>query len=612
MVDGGFNMDSGSNNSQISNVGIDFIEEVNIKTANFSAEYGRNSGASINVITRGGSNKLRGSLFEYNRDESFDANDYFANARAVSKAPLSYNNFGWRLGGAIKRDKLFFSVGEEWKKIRRLSSANNRTLPTSAMRNGDFSAITTVIRDPLTGQPFPGNIIPPSRITADGRAFAKVYGDAAAKARAYTDTPTANNALFQDDFPFDWRQDQVRLDWQATQAQRLTVRVLLDDYVTGDPYGTFIGSQLPTVPTSRNRPGRNIQVNHSWSMQSNLINEFKANAAWNGQRIPPVGDAWKRETYGFTYPQLFTGGGTYENSIPDTTVSGYASFFGAARSLISPTTDIAFGDNLSWIKGRHTLKFGALVIRNRKDQNGRSTYTGNLAFNATGNPRTSGHSFADALLGNFRTYSEFASDPMGFFRFWQGEAFRVGQLARHAELQRRSRHALHLSQADQPAGQQHGQLRPLALRPGARGHGAPERHARAGLGQPAERHGARGRRRARGRARPRAQREQPAGAGSASRRAARPLRSPEPAGAALQLFLGTPGQEQHGDPRRLRPVLRPARGQPALRRNRERARQQPAVRRQRDVRERQSFGAGLVAASRLPRPSVPSPRSTPT
>jgi hypothetical protein len=423
MVDGGFNMDSGSNNSQISNVGIDFIEEVNIKTANFSAEYGRNSGASINVVTRGGSNKLRGSLFEYNRDESFDANDYFANARGVEKAPLSYNNFGWRLGGAIKRDKLFFSVGEEWKKIRRLSSANNRTLPTSAMRNGDFSAITTVIRDPLTGQPFPGNIIPQNRITADGRAIAKVYGDASLKARAYTDTPTANNALFQDDFPFDWRQDQVRLDWQATQAQRLTLRVLLDDYVTGDPYGTFITSQLPTVPTSRNRPGRNIQVNHSWSMRSNLINEFKANAAWNGQRIPPVGEAWKRETYGFAYPQLFAGGGSYENSIPDTTVSGYASFFGAARSLVSPTTDIAFSDNLSWIKDRHTLKFGALVIRNRKDQNGRSTYTGNLAFNTAGNTRTSGHSFADALLGNFRTYSEFASDPMGFFRFWQGEAF---------------------------------------------------------------------------------------------------------------------------------------------------------------------------------------------
>src|SRR5688572_11377594 len=79
-VDGGFNMDSGSNNSQISNVGIDFIEEVSIKTSNFSAEYGRNSGANINVVTRSGSNDFKGSLYEYHRNEGLDANNYFSNA----------------------------------------------------------------------------------------------------------------------------------------------------------------------------------------------------------------------------------------------------------------------------------------------------------------------------------------------------------------------------------------------------------------------------------------------------------------------------------------------------------------------------------------------------
>ena len=89
MVDGGFNMDSGSNNSQISNVGIDFIEEVNIKTANFSAEYGRNSGAAINVVTRSGSNAFHGSAFEYHRNDDLDANDYFlqcAERREVAPA----------------------------------------------------------------------------------------------------------------------------------------------------------------------------------------------------------------------------------------------------------------------------------------------------------------------------------------------------------------------------------------------------------------------------------------------------------------------------------------------------------------------------------------------
>ena len=181
-VDGGFNMDSGSNNSQISNVGIDFIEEVSIKTANFSAEYGRNSGSNINVVTRSGSNDFHGSAFEYHRNDNLDANDYFNNSRGVGKARLRFNDFGYSLGGPIQKNKLFFFAGEEWKKIRRFTTPALRTLPTAAMRSGDFSGISTVIRDPLTGQPFPGNVIPASRITPDVRAIAGIYTKMAGQA----------------------------------------------------------------------------------------------------------------------------------------------------------------------------------------------------------------------------------------------------------------------------------------------------------------------------------------------------------------------------------------------------------------------------------------------
>ncbi len=142
-VDGGFNMDSGSNNSQISNVGVDFIEEVAIKTANFSSEYGRNSGAAVNVVTRSGSNEFHGSVFEYHRNEGLDANNYFNNARNVPRSDLKYNDFGGALGGPIIKDKLFFFAGVEWKQIDRFSSPTLRTLPNSAMRAGNFSHLTT-------------------------------------------------------------------------------------------------------------------------------------------------------------------------------------------------------------------------------------------------------------------------------------------------------------------------------------------------------------------------------------------------------------------------------------------------------------------------------------
>ncbi len=422
-VDGGFNMDSGSNASLISNVGIDFIEEVSIKTANFSAEYGRNSGANINVVTRSGGNQFRGSLFEYGRNDALDANDYFSNSKSVEKAPLRYHDFGWSLGGPVLKSKLFFFAGEEWKKIRRSTTPTLRTLPNSAQRNGDFSGTPVVIKDPLTGAQFPGNIIPPDRITPDGRAIANVYAAMAQLAVSYADTPTTNNALFSADNPFDFRQDMLRLDWQLNRDHRITARLINDNYDLTDPYGTFISSQLPTSPTQRKRPGRNYQLSHAWNASSNLINELKLNASWNSQRMYPLGDAWKRDSYGFVYPQLFGGGGRFENSIPDTSVNKYAGFNGEARAMLSPTTDIQASDNLTWLEGAHTVKLGGLLVRNRKDQNGRTTYAGSLAFNTTGNPRTTGDAFADALLGNFSSYSEAQYDPVGFFRFWEVEGF---------------------------------------------------------------------------------------------------------------------------------------------------------------------------------------------
>src|SRR5262249_48360567 len=107
-VDGTYNVDSGSNGSQINNVGIDFIREVNIKTSNFSAEYGRNSGAAVNVITRGGSNQFHGGVFEFIRNDALDARNFFA----PQKGKLRFNDFGWDLGGPIVKNKLFFFGGE--------------------------------------------------------------------------------------------------------------------------------------------------------------------------------------------------------------------------------------------------------------------------------------------------------------------------------------------------------------------------------------------------------------------------------------------------------------------------------------------------------------------
>jgi hypothetical protein len=439
-VDGGTNLQSGSNASQINNVGIDFIQEVKIQTANFSAEYGRNSGAQVNVVTRSGGNEFHGSAFEYLRNDKLDARNFFAPVRPA----LRYNDFGYSAGGPIVKNKFFFFGGQEWKKIRRLAAPVIRTVPTLAELDGDFSRRTGTLNVPVgytavnpatgatvaAGQPIPGRNLANLRlngasagITTDGRAVANVYRTMIGLATSYNNNPVGNNAVFQQPNPFDYREDLIRLDYRINSSHSINGRYIHDENQLIDPFGTFITSQLPTIPSARSRPGTSYQVAHTWLITPTLINEAKANVSIVSQHIPPASEFWKRETYGFQYQQLFPGGGVYSNSIPDTAVTGFASFAGAARSLVSPTTDIMVGDNMTWVHGNHTLKTGGLVYRNRIDQNGRTTYTGNVTYNAAGNTRSTGNALADALLGNFRTYSESSSDPLGFFRFTQTEAF---------------------------------------------------------------------------------------------------------------------------------------------------------------------------------------------
>ena len=427
-VDGGFNLDSGSNGSMINNVGIDFIEQVAIQTSNFAADKGRNSGASVNVVTKSGTNRFSGSVFDTFRDESLDKPNYFAARDANGnpiKGKLNFNDYGGAFGGPLLRNRLFFFGGVEIKSLDRQENPARRTVPALAELNGDFSARGVTIRDPQTGQPFLGNIIPQNRITADGRAIANAYRAMIERAASYTNTPTANNATYQLDFPFDWHQELLRIDFRPGNNHSFYLRYLHDDYDLIEPRGTFIDAPLPTISTNRVRPGFGYQLAHLWTAGSNVYNEIKLNVSGNGQRIPPAGDAWKRETYGFSFPQVFEGG-RYNEGIPDVTFSGTGApvqLTGPSQSLLSPTTDITVTDTLTWVRNRHTLRSGVLVTRNRKDQNGRFPYTGTVNFNPSGNPFSTGLAFADALLGNFRTYSEGADDPIGFFRFTQVGAF---------------------------------------------------------------------------------------------------------------------------------------------------------------------------------------------
>ena len=149
----------------------DALAEVRVDTNNFSAEYGNVAGAVLGSTIKSGTNELHGTAFEYWRDSSLAANSWDNNrAAAAKKAELSQNIFGATLGGPIIKNKLFFFVDYQGFLRNRPGDAVTSVAP-EAFRQGDFSGLGVTIRDPLTGQPFPGNQIPQSRFSPIAQAI---------------------------------------------------------------------------------------------------------------------------------------------------------------------------------------------------------------------------------------------------------------------------------------------------------------------------------------------------------------------------------------------------------------------------------------------------------
>lgn len=194
-----------------------------------------------------------------------------------------------------------------------------RTVPTNAELSGDFNPRANNINFPGTSERFPDRIIPASMIVPDGRAIANAYNKMKSIASFYSDTPTANNIIHQMLNPFAWRQDIARIDYKVNDVNNFYFRYIHDHYDLIEPYGTFFGSNLPMTPTERKRPGYGLQLTHTWMPRGNMVNEFKINSSWNGQRIPMVGDYWKRSTYGFVFRSFSITAGTTPMACPKST-----------------------------------------------------------------------------------------------------------------------------------------------------------------------------------------------------------------------------------------------------------------------------------------------------
>ena len=196
MVDGAVATRTRSSGSMLGALDVDTVQEVQVLTADYSAEYGRSSAGQIRFVTKSGGRDFHGDLVENFRNSALDANTWTRNHSPLLQissgaAPYRFNQYGFDVGGPVfipkhfnsDRNKLFFFYAEEWIK-RRYTTTNTGTVPSLAMRNGDFSELLNAanpffkkvrpITDPLTNAPFADNIIPTSRISHNGQALLNI------------------------------------------------------------------------------------------------------------------------------------------------------------------------------------------------------------------------------------------------------------------------------------------------------------------------------------------------------------------------------------------------------------------------------------------------------
>ena len=219
----------------MSAVSMDGVAEVKIISDNYTAEYGRNMGSMVNIISKSGGKDFHGIASYYKRHEEFNANDFFNNRNGLVKPRTRFNTYNGGIGGPVyiprvfnrNREKLFFFYSQEEWRITVPGSLNNLTVPTQLERQGDFSQTLDQagrlipIDDPTTHLPFPGNVIPPGRINRNGQILLGVFPLPTITNRDLT--KGAYNYQWQESIELPKRLQQFKLDYHPTGKDTITL-----------------------------------------------------------------------------------------------------------------------------------------------------------------------------------------------------------------------------------------------------------------------------------------------------------------------------------------------------------------------------------------------------
>jgi len=350
---------------------VDAIQEFNVTRNTFNAEYGYGT-SQVNVATRSGTNALHGTVYEFLRNDIFDARQYFDK----TIPPLRQNQFGASIGGPIRKDHTFFFGNYEGFRIRRANTLI-ATLPTAKELSGDFSGEAAVI-DPLTHAPFPGNVIPSGRISPlSSRIINLLPSIANGGANNYITAPSA--ATNTDQFT-------VRLDQNWGENDRLFARYSLLKTDIGLPsYAALSGRSVNDV-------AHNAGIEWTHTLSSHLLNT--ARFGFNRYFHKTFQDGAGGEDF-LHFQNVVTN--PIINGLPTISITGYSSFGGFLTDpdLVGESL-FQYEDSVTWVKGAHTMKFGGGLRHIQYPHTTGLFDRGLFSFAGfvTGNP------LADFLLGN--------------------------------------------------------------------------------------------------------------------------------------------------------------------------------------------------------------------
>jgi predicted heme/steroid binding protein len=448
-----------SNGTSLGAADVDSTQEIQILTADYSAEFGRSSGGQIRIITKSGTDQFHGAAYDYVRNTVFNANTWTRNHTPGQQfvAPVVYNQFGYNVGGPLyipnhfntSKSKVFWYWGQEWVRYR-FTDISNLTVPSLAMRQGDFSELlnpsnffygkTVPIKDPTTGVAYPGNIIPKSQLSPNGLGILKAWP----VPNLTTPINGNNNWSLALTHPQNQRKDTLATDFNITDKQRLQFRRM--NYAFWE-YQPLDGGTNET-PKFFNRPNQTNSLNHVWTVSPNKVNEFLATVSLDDVYIPvDQANFLDRTTVGINYPYIFPSGKLIPTRIPSVNMNAMSGLSGGPYPSHSAGPIYDISDSFTWIHGSHTMKFGALYEKSGENDNDEinvsacptctNNQNGQFSFTDTrsGQP-TTGVAAANAALGLFDTYSELGQRAFTIFRgsMWEGFAKDTWKASQHLTI----------------------------------------------------------------------------------------------------------------------------------------------------------------------------------